>query len=313
MESQSDSTSRVILVIVGILVLSALGYFATKYFSEKESSAEKGTTIEALNTEIKDLEAKILGFEMTIADQETSLIDKSNQLNKKVDELSQLILVIEAARKENKANLAKLREYEQRIADLKVILDSYRREINWLKDQNLVLSGKVDSLRISEARLRHDNQDLIRQNLTTTQTLSETRQIASVLKTKDFRYFNIKKGGKERQETEFRRGSLNELKICFTIIENLVAQPGQREVYLVYENPDGTVQANEPAGISGTFTFDHRERPYSVKTTVDYNRLAQEICVIYTPISSESYQKGPQYISVYCDGRLIGQSSFMIR
>ena len=31
----SRNTSRIILVILGIFILSGLGYFATKYFNEK--------------------------------------------------------------------------------------------------------------------------------------------------------------------------------------------------------------------------------------------------------------------------------------
>lgn len=313
--ASSDSTSRIILIIVGILVLSALGYFSTKYFSEKENNQTNAATIDGLKTEIVQLEEKIIGLDITVEDKELDLAEKTRLLNDKYEELGRVVDKLNEAKRENKANLAKIRQYEARVEEMRGIMDQYRQQLEALKAENQALTGQVQTLAASENRLKSENQTLSQQKENTTRELEETRQIASVLKVRDFSYRNVTKKGKEISEEEnaFRKGALYEIKVCFTLIENLIAKPGEREVYLIYENPDGTISTNFAKGLSGTFMYQNKEKTYTSKTTVRYNRLSEEACITYIPEDVEYYQKGPQYISVYCDGHLIGQSSFTIR
>ncbi|MEM7375282.1 MAG: hypothetical protein AAF587_42195 [Bacteroidota bacterium] len=316
--NSSKNTSRAILVIVGILVLSALGYFATKYFSEKESNKQKEVKIDKLSNEIIDLEEKLLTFELSQEDKELELADKNDQLNRKNDELDRMYTEISQYKKENKANLAKIKQMETRLTDLQSLIARYQATIADYQKKYAKLEAVKDSIAANEGKLKEQNQNLMDQAATAKREKQEIEVLASKLTASDLRYFNVRKNGREDEGTEFARRKMNAVKVCFIISENLFAPSGKREVYMVYENPgDASQNLNYDAGISGTFMYEGAKKEYSAKTSFVFKRLAQEVCITFSPDpalkSRDQFQKGPQYISLYTTDNLIGQGNFIIK
>lgn len=316
--NSSKNTSRAILVIVGILVLSALGYFATKYFSEKESNKQKEVKIDKLSNEIIDLEEKLLAFELDQEDKELELADKNDQLNRKNEELDRLYTQINQYKRENKSNLAKVKQLETRLTDLQSLIARYQSTIADYQQRYAELEAEKDSIAENEGKLKVQNRNLMDQAATAKREKQEIEEIAARLTASDLRYFNVRKNGREDEGIEFARRKMNDVKVCFTIAENLFAESGSRNVYLVYENPtDATQNLNYTDGVSGSFTYEGAQREYSAKTSFMFKRLAQEVCITYKPDpdlkTKEAYQKGPQYISLYTEENLIGQGSFEIK
>jgi len=87
--NSSKQTSRIILMIAGLLVLTSMGYFAYQYFSEKQENKESTIQIERLNTEIFELEEKIYSFEVMLEDRKLDLATKNKELEAKKRELRQ--------------------------------------------------------------------------------------------------------------------------------------------------------------------------------------------------------------------------------
>ncbi|MEO0471301.1 MAG: hypothetical protein AAF206_16850, partial [Bacteroidota bacterium] len=218
----TKNTNRAILVIAGILVLSALGYFATKYFTEKNANQTNVAKIGELSDEILELEDEISEMQLTLKDQNMELAEKTKSIEEKDQKLEELLAQIARAKREKKADLGTIRTLEGRVQEQKRVIDGYRTELEQLRSENLALTGEVEDLRNTEGQLREQNADLNRQNQETSQELDKTRQIASVLRTRGFRFFNVKKEGKEKEDDEFRRGSMKNVKVCFTIMENLI-------------------------------------------------------------------------------------------
>ena len=309
----SKTTSRAILVIVGILVLSALAYFSLKYFSEKSQNEENLATIENLNSEVLQLEEKILNLEVAIEDQNMELAEKDKLLEEKYEELEAMVNRVAQAKKDNKANIAKIRQLESRVGELQGLVDQYRQQINLLQQENQQLTVKVDSLEVVGEELSAQNQSLTARNEATTKELEETRKIASALKTRGFTTYNVRKNGKEKSDVEFARWNLKDLKFCISILDNPIAPSGTKDVYMVYENPDGTVNSNFTDGYSGKFVHNDSEKVYSATTSVDYNNETIEVCIPYAMAEDIKYQKGTQFVYFYCDGLLIGQGTFEIK
>jgi len=303
------STSRIILIIAGILVLTSLGYFATQYFSEKSENKNNQVQIEELNSEILSLEEKILDFEVTLENRDVTIQKKDEELAFNQDEIARLRGLLAQAEKEGKVSRGKIKELEQRL-ELSTRLNSqYEEEIAVLREQNELLTGQVDSLIVNETELKGANQSLLQQRDAAKQELDETREIASVLKTRNLLIYNARRN-KDVEGLSFRRYALRDLKVCFTIMENPLAASGQKEVYLVFENPDGTINTNDQ---SGQFRFGGANRTYSASATVAYNNIATDLCIQFVRPEDFEYQKGPQYLSLYADGNLIGQGSFTVK
>ncbi len=309
----SKNTSRIILVIVGILVLSALAYFGIKYFTEKAENEKNIVQIENLENEILELEEQNLDFQATLDDKNIELAEKEQELSQKQDQIQKYINQLAAAKKKGRVNQKRIAELEARASSLQKFVDQYKNQIEELKAENAMLTAQVDTLRTSASRLIQEKEDLVATNESTSEELEKTIKIASVLKAREFSFAQVSKKGKEKVASEFRRNQLKDLKICFNLQENLIADPGERELYIVLENPDGSPNANYDEGFSGKFTFEDQEKVYTAKTSVNYNRLALEVCVPYRMADNTKFDKGPQYVSIYNEGNLIGQAAFKVK
>ncbi|MEL6673583.1 MAG: hypothetical protein AAFR61_15370 [Bacteroidota bacterium] len=309
----SKTTSRAILVIASILVLSALGYFSVKYFSEKNASQQKDTRLSELSQEIVQLEDEIFNFKNELESKDMDLASQRMLLDEKDQALKQMAAQLETARSQELARSREIRNMENRIKELQSVVSNYQERLAFLEQQNQVLAGQVDSLVENETQLKSQFQTLQEENNATTEQLAQTVQLASALQTKDFVFFNVSKKGKEKQDVSFRRRGLENLKICFTILENLIAAPGQRRVYVVWENPDGSTNTNFNDSFSGSFTLDGQKTTYTASQAIEFNRRSQDVCITYTPSDENKPQKGNQAIYVYADNELIGQGNFTIK
>lgn len=305
--------NRLILVVAGMLVLSALAYFSIKYFSEKSENEKQSTQISELNTEILDLEEKIFELNTDLDEKDMSLASKEKKIEDNRQRINQLLNELGAAKQKDKTQTDLIRRYEGRLEELKATLINYENQISFYKEQTLLLTGQRDSLQVSQIRMKEEYMSLKAKNEESEAQLEETVQKASILKAANYKFFSVNKKGKLKEESEFRRRNLKELKVCFTMLENLVATPGIRDVYMILENPDGSKNVNFGDGYSGTFEFNGEENTYSAKAIIDFNRSAQQVCLDYAPDVNTKFEKGIQKLQIFSDGRLIGLSSFEVK
>ncbi len=347
-KDNKDQTKNIIMIAAIVLLLAATGFFAAKYFSERSKTQEQTVEMDTLNTEITDLETKIKGLETDIESKNTDMAEKDRLLEERLKELEDMRNKVANAQSNNKISGQKAKELQGKIDELSQMLTAYKEEIARLKEENVQLTGQVGTLveesaqksqKIEEVQKASETQkaeiekrdkeakqlqtaiaqkeDVIstekQNNVAKQEELDKTKQAASVLRAADFRFFNVKRNDKEKEEMdkEFKRMWMQSVKISFTIQENLVAPVGNRETYIVYENPDGSTRTTEK---SGKFKFGNQDMTYSTKVVFPYNRTATEVSVmIPKPDKDNKYQKGLQMISAYCDGKLIGKGTFDVK
>jgi DNA repair exonuclease SbcCD ATPase subunit len=314
MPSRSNSskhTSRAILVIVGILVLSALGYFATKYFSKLEETQEKDDTIENLKEEIVDLEEQITEFELTANDQEMEIIENQRQLKETQRKYEEVLNKLNRYQRTEKANLATILDLKGRLDNSQQLITKYEAYLAEKEAQIQALKEDVDSLQESEGLLKNQNEDLIVRNEATRQTLEETRALASILQSKDLQFANIRKKGQKKVDTSFRRGSMHELEVCVTVVENLIATAGERNLYLILESPAGQL-TNYKLGLSGKFQAEGQSLEYSAVAAFNFRRLEQQVCVKFLPEPEYKWEKGTYFVRLYAGQDALTQGTFEI-
>ena len=308
----SQATSRAILVIAGILVLSALGYFAVKYFAVKSESEEKDLQIENLNTEVQQLEANVADFRNQINDLEIDLATKEQLLQDKVGELEKVQGLLAEARRSNKTQTSEIRRLESKVQELQAVLAEYDDIIASLKAENQALAGQVDSLREREGALISENRDLQARNQETRQELDRTVTVASALKARSFRFFSYKEGKKEKEFTTLARWRMKDLQLCFSILENQIATRGDRSVYAVIEDAAGNTLTNFTDGYSGRFPYQGQDKAYSCSASIGFFGTEIEECMVFGLADEGKFEKGVYYVFLYADNNLIGQSSFEI-
>lgn len=308
MASRNESTARIILVITGILVLTALAYFATRYFNTKEKLEDSDTQIKQLITEIEEREQEIVSLQTQIDDLATDVGEKDQLINEQLQQIEKL----ENRLKEFKGSPAmreKVKSLESRLSLMRSQMQTYQETIVELKE---TIQLKSDSL--AEVRELTEQQEGEISNLNETIEEREQRlKIAAKLQAADFSFFRVKNSGKEIRDFEFSRLGLDEIKICFNILKNSEAAPGKRKIYLLIENPDGTASTNEAEGYSGTFKVNGADRAYSARTEINFSLTTQEVCIPYKRPDGDKFEKGDHYVNVYANDELIGQQKFTVK
>jgi hypothetical protein len=97
-------------------------------------------------------------------------------------------------------------------------------------------------------------------------------QVGSTLYASNFNITGIheKSSGKEKATSTAKK--VDKLRISFDLNENMIAQSGNKEIFISITAPDGTPVAVEALG-SGTFsTRDGQQKFYTQKLDVDYTQ-----------------------------------------
>lgn len=94
--------------------------------------------------------------------------------------------------------------------------------------------------------------------------------------------------------------------VCFVLGENPLADNGLMDIYIQVLGPDNNVVSDR-----GSVEFGENLLIYSHNIQVKYNKKNQEVCTaIY---SSEDFEKGSYYISVFHENRKLGTTEFTLR
>jgi len=301
-----------IIVIIGIALILLLGgttiYFLTKSKKQEEIIEEKEKENIQLEEEIKQLDEKIKQLEIDLQDKNIELKEKDRRLSELEKELQAARAKINQLIQAGKLSQKQLEEYKFKVDQMQYYIEKYQAQIAQLKEENERLRQQTHSLQRELAA-----KDSVTMVLKEKEMLYETKlKAAAILKATNFQFYRIKSSGKEVAEEEIRARRLTQLKICFDILENPVAEPGPRTIYIVILDPAGNVYKNFET-TSGYFTHNDAERIYSTSTRIQYDRTTTKACAVFDTGDKVTLEKGQNRVEVYCDGYLIGSSSFHVK
>jgi uncharacterized protein YeeX (DUF496 family) len=182
-------------------------------------------------------------------------------------------------------------DYERRLDSLMIINLE-------LTDRNLALKHRVDAERERNLELTEEREEFRRRA-----TLGER-----------MRAYNISAGGFRtqgiaRETATDRARRTDRIKVCFTIGENLVVPPGEREVYVRVARPDNVILA---LGSSDTymFTYQGERLQYSMKQFVNYQNRPLPVCLSWDKILEGQAMAGVYHVSIFLEEQEIGKTSF---
>jgi hypothetical protein len=122
----------------------------------------------------------------------------------------------------------------------------------------------------------------------------------------------LKASGREVEDTEFRKGRIEVIRVCFKIMENLAANAEQKDIYLQILDPSKKV-IKDTGKQSGFFNHMGDEKSYSMKKTINYERATQTVCMEFSQPDNFDYEKGTHTVIVYCEGFDIGKATFEVK
>jgi uncharacterized small protein (DUF1192 family) len=294
-------------------ILALFGIFAATYFYME--SRKKTAEVRQLQEEKLDLESEVSELQERVQSLSKELERKDLELQEKADKVEALSKEIQQLRariakyaEEGKISQRQFEEMKLKTEQMAYYIQKYQARIQELEEENKMLREKTAEL-YQEVQKKEEEREQIRQEK---ERLEVKVRAASYLKAAEFRYALIKDNGKEDWDTEFRARRLHRLKICFTVLENEVAEPGPRTAYIVISGPSGKVITNF-SGSSGYFTLMDTEQPYSAKVEFSYQRQRQEVCGVFIRDKDTELEKGNYQVAVFCEGVEIGRGTFHLK
>ncbi len=184
---------------------------------------------------------------------------------------------------------------------LRFIMKGYVATIDSLNQLNLALIDENDQMRARVEAIQERNANLVerQQNMEEMIVAGQTLQAAEASATG----IRVLSNGRQRDTDRASRTSM--VKVCFTLLENRIAEAGIKTLHLQVLNAAGEVLAGEQ-----TERNTANGTPISATRQVDYNNDRVEACIFYIPEGSLS--EGAYVIQLLEGDEAIGNTQLVL-
>ncbi len=293
MENQkSNSSLKAIIVVLAILLAGSLVYMYKISSDAKTTETALVKDKDSAMTELSQLKEKL---DAAIAEN-TSVSDELIAEREKVVKLM-------ANLEKSKGDVASLKKIQTQYNTLNAKFNALVKENGLLKDQNMTLVSRVDSLNMALGEKIRFNDTLVIQN----ENLAKTVEKASKLVVMNLRTQAIKErsSGKEVVTEKARRA--DKLKVCFAIAQNEVAKSGDKLYYVQIID-----SKNNVLGEKKTEAFGDMSLTYSFTTTVAYENKSVDVCESLESNGTD-FEKGTYFVNIFDKGELVSKTSFTLK
>ena len=283
-----------LIAIIGVLaiVLAILtGFLINRSTQLSDMHELMAINLQDLEDEFEAIALQYEGFRFSVQNDE--LLERLETEQARVQRL------LEELRRTDAANQAEIRRLRDELDTLRRILRSYIQQI--------------DSLNRLTQELRAENLQITQQFQQTARTLTQVTQerqqlservsLAALLVATNINVRAVNDRG--RDQTRLSRSS--QFIISFIIARNITAEPGERNIYIRLQAPDGTLLTRG----GGTFAFENSNISYSIRRRVEYGGEDTPVTMVWD--IEEFLMPGTFRVDIFADGHLIGSSSFSMQ
>lgn len=290
----------VVVCLVGLIVaLIVSNSNNTNAVNEAEARADSLAIANdrlMLTNEFERLNADFSQYEdQQIYLKNDSLVQQYNQARMKVEGL---LKELNAEKRSNNANRARIKQLEGEIATLKGIVRHYLEEIKRLGEENEGLRQEIEQVNQRNEQLATQAASAARDNAELTQTvkLAKKLNVTGV----SFHAYN-KRGKVEKNITKARQ-----LGVTFTVSPNNTTSPGMKDFYVRILSPEGTL-----LGGGASFNFEGTSLASTAHRKVEYAN--DELTVsIYWDVST-TLTAGDYTVDLFCDGYRLASRRFTMK
>lgn len=293
MENQKNNSSlKAIIVVLAILLAGSLAYM---YKISSDAKTTETALVKDKDTAMSDLQILKTKLDAAIAEN-TSVSDELIAEREKVVKLM-------ADLEKSKGDVSSLRKYQAQYNALNSKFQALVKENGLLKDQNMTLVSKVDSLNMALGEKIRFNDTLVTQN----ENLVKTVEKAQKLVVMNLRTQAIKEKSSGREVVTERARRADKLKVCFSIAQNEVAQSGDKLYYVQIIDSKNNVLGEKRVENFGEMTLT-----YSFTTTVAYENKSVDVCESLDN-NGVDFEKGTYFVNIFDKGTLVSKTSFTLK
>ncbi|MDA3910003.1 MAG: hypothetical protein PF448_01435 [Bacteroidales bacterium] len=290
-----EKVTRLLTLLI-IILLIGVGFAAYKLITLNrqydEVVQQMGETISAKDLIEEDLNRLYSDYD--------SIQTENDSMNEKLSEEKEKIAVlIEELQQVKSYNASQIRQYQSEIETLRGIMKSYVYQIDSLNQLNTQLIAENNEVRESHERLKYEMDEVVNKN----DELELTVEQASVVKATNIQALTFNRRGREIDKA--RR--VEQIQTRFTLMENSIAEPGERTIYVRILRPDGYVLVKNTDNL---FTYEEELIAFSESRTVQYENEFLDV-VIYYDLDQEVLE-GKYQVELYMNGKIIGLTDFLL-
>lgn len=175
-------------------------------------------------------------------------------------------------------------------------IDSFETVVQKQANENVELNGQLSSL-------KDKNRELVKKNLANESLISTTKNLTA----SNVIANGVKIVSNNIIETK-RFNATQQVKVCFTLLENKAAIKGYKDIYIQIVNPENKVVSKNGEVIES----NDRLLRFSAKTNVYYDNEDLDVCVFVDP-NKQDMLKGDYEINIFSGINLIGSTVFSLK
>ena len=293
-------------ILTGVLVAALLGtwgYIIYDKNNTKETITQKETLIASTSTQRDELQKELEDAAMRYDMLKSSNSKLDSTITSKDREIEEKRTRIQSLLNKSNATAAELGEAKRLIASLNGDLEGYRTQIEVLQGEKVQLTQEKQYVTQQRDRVRkeYDSATVV------IKEKEDMLNVGSTLLASNFSITGInEKGSREKTTSTAKR--VDKLRISFDLNENMIAQSGNKEIYVCITAPDGTPVAVQALG-SGTFsTRDGQQKFFTQKLDVDYTQNKKQT-VSFDWKQNTNFSTGNYKIEVFNNGFKVGEAS----
>ena len=291
-ENKSNTALKVLTGVLAVALI-ALSIYTIKFYNEEKENKE---ILQKEKTVIEDeLNELIIKYDEAIDENEVmdqDLVNARDRITRLLDSV-----------KDNEANLVMISRYRREIGNLKSEKDRLFRVVDSLSAQNQQLSTSLDSTSVAlQERTRFS--DSLRN---TNQSLSTKVDKASRLKITGLKGEGVIVRNSGKLVENDRTGRIDQIRTCFTLTANDLADTGEKTMYVQVYNPE-----NELVGDQIVVQHEGGAMVYSASSKVFYEKDELDVCIL-SNTDEDKLLEGTYKVYVYNDAVLLANGSFSLR
>lgn len=288
-EQPKKKSAPIAIIFTTVILAAALIFLVVMYFDQKSKMVEMETVLtQEKDSLANELRLMVHGYDTLKTDNDTLMAN----LQRERKRIVQLLSI-------NASNVQLIKKYRSEITTMREIMKSYIVQIDSLNTINKQLVAENTDIRQQITDVQTTNVQLTKDK----EQLNAKVEVASVIQAKDITAATL---NRKRKETS-RINLIDKLRICFTLRENPIATPGEKEVFMRVIRPDSLVITTSPDNL---FDYKGDKLVYSESRLVDYMNQDIEMCIFLD--NTGDFIIGTYSVQLYLENSIIGRTTFTL-
>jgi hypothetical protein len=288
-EQPKKKNAPIAMIFTTVILAAGLIFLVVMYFDQKNKMVEmKDALTQEKDSLTNELRLMVNAYDTLKTDNDTLMADLTRQKDKIVKLLSL-----------NAGLVKTVRTYKAEIGTMREIMKGYIVQIDSLNTLNKQLTAENTNIKQQITDVQNTNVELTKAK----EELTSKVTVASVIQAKDINAVTLNKKNKETS----RLAAITKLRICFTLRENPIATPGEKEVFMRVIRPDSLVITTSADNL---FEYQGNKLVYSASRLVDYMNQDIEMCIFLD--NTGDFIVGNYSVELYLENNIIGRTTFTL-